>query len=222
MNDSIKFDSFQARQNIKNGAAVVLASARVAVEAIKESETAKKICAGILAALVLILTALVSFRVAQAKEQAKFEAWQERFVNDYLSQREAEERGMPIDPREELRKSEITAIAQFIRGVKRFNYSLDDFITAVWGMDARTRNPAYPGTLIEVIQQPGQWLGYSSDTEVTKEDYATAEKVWNAVYSADHPEVSSDFVYASFEAEGITLRDTWEISTRTHFWRWEG
>lgn len=222
MNDSIKFDSFQARQNIKNGAAVVLASARVAVEAIKESETAKKICAGILAALALILTALVSFRVAESKEQVKYEAWKERFVNDYLSQREAEERGMPIDPREELRKSEITCIAQFIRGVKRFNYSLDDFITAVWGMDARTRNPAYPGTLIEVIQQPGQWLGYSSETEVTKEDYATAEKVWNTVYSADHPEVSSDFVYASFEAEGITLRDTWEISTRTHFWRWEG
>lgn len=222
MNDSIKFNGFQAREHIKSGAVALLASARVAVEAIKASETAKRICAGILAVLVLILTALVSFRVAQAKEQQKFEAWQERFVNDYLSQQEAEMRGMPIDPREELRKSEITAIAQFIRGVKRFNYSIDDFITAVWGMDARTRNPAYPGTLIEVIQQPGQWLGYSSDTEVTKEDYATAEKVWNAVYSADHPEVSSDFVYASFEPEGVTLRDTWEISTRTHFWRWEG
>lgn len=222
MNDSIKFDSFQARENIKNGAAVVLASARVAVEAIKESGTAKKVCAGILAALVLILTALVSFRVAEAREAAKYEAWKERFVNDYISQREAEERGMPIDPREELKKQEITAIAQFIQGVKRFNYSFGDFVTAAWGMDARTRNPSYPDTLIEVIQQPKQWLGYSSDTEVTKENYATAEKVWNAVHSADHPEVSSDFVYASFEAEGITLRDTWEISTRTHFWRWEG
>lgn len=222
MNDSIKFDSFQARENIKNGAAVVLASARVAVEAIKESGTAKKVCAGILAALVLILTALVSFRVAEAREAAKYEAWKERFVNDYISQREAEERGMPIDPREELKKQEITAIAQFIQGVKRFNYSFGDFVTAAWGMDARTRNPSYPDTLIEVIQQPKQWLGYSSDTEVTKENYATAEKVWNTVHGADHPEVSSDFVYASFEAEGITLRDTWEISTRTHFWRWEG
>lgn len=222
MNDSIKFLSFQAKEEIKSGAVAILASVRVAVEAIKESETAKKVCAGILAALVLILTALVSFRVAESREAAKYEAWKERFVNDYISQREAEERGMPIDPREELRKSEITAIAQFIRGVRRFNYSTNDFITAVWGMDARKRNPAYPGTLIEVIQQPGQWLGYSSDTEVTKEDYATAEKVWNSVFNADHPEVSSDFVYASFEAEGITLRDTWEISTRTHFWRWEG
>lgn len=222
MNDSIKFNGLQARENIKSGAFAVLAAARVAVEAIKESETAKKVCAGILAALVLILTALVSFRVAESREAAKYEAWKERFVNDYISQREAEERGMPIDPKEELKKQEITAVAQFIQGVKRFNYSFNDFVTAAWGMDARTRNPAYPDTLIEVIQQPKQWLGYNPEAVVTKDEYSTAERVWNVIHSADHPEVSSDFVYASFEAEGITLRDTWEISTRTHFWRWEG
>lgn len=35
----------------------------------------------------------------------------------------------------------------------------------------------------------------------------------------EHPPISSDFVYASFERAGISLMDTWEIGTRTKFWR---
>lgn len=217
--NNMKINFLQASQKM---AVSIMAGIRIEYERIKKSERAKTICAGILAALVLVLTALVSFRVAEAKEQVKYAAWRERFANDYISQQEAAERGMPIDPREELKKQEITVIAQFIQGLKRFNYSFEDYVTAAWGMDARTRNPGYPSTLVEVIQQPKQWLGYNPDAVVTKDEYATAERVWDVIHSADHPEVSADFVYASFEAEGITLRDTWEISTRTHFWRWEG
>lgn len=211
---------FQA-QNLWALILAALAGIRVQVERIKSSPTAKKVCAGILAALVLILNSLISFRIAQRDAQRSFEAWQERFVNDYLTQQEAAAIGIPPDPKEELKKQEINALAQFIQGVKMFNYSFEDFVTAAWCMDARTRNPAYPETLVEVIQQPKQWLGYNPEAIVTKDEYATATRVWDVIKGADHPEVSSDFVYASFERDGITLRDTWEISTKTHFYRWE-
>lgn len=222
MNDSIKFNSYQAREHIKNGAAVVLASARVAVEAIKESKTAKKVCAGILAVLVLILTALVSFRVAQAKEQKKFEAWQERFVNDYLSQQEAERRGLPPDPKVELRKQEATAFAKLMSGLKLYGYGADDFRTLAQGVACRVANPGYPNTIVEVIEQPKQWPGYTDTNEVTQKDFDLAMKILAELDAQEHPPISSDYVYASFERDGISLRDTWDISTRTHFWRWEG
>lgn len=198
-----------------------LAAARVGFERARQSKTARAIGWAVLAALVLVLTALISFRAAQAQQERRFEEWQERFVNDYLAQQEAARIGIPPDPKEELKKQEITALAQFIQGVKMFNYSFEDFVTAAWCMDARTRNPAYPETLVEVIQQPKQWLGYNPEAIVTKDEYATATRVWDVIRGADHPEVSSDFVYASFERDGITLRDTWEISTKTHFWRYE-
>ena len=210
---------FQA-QNLWCLILAVFAGIRVQVERIKASPTAKKACAGILAVLVLVLNSLISFRIAQRDAQRSFEAWQERFVNDYLTQQEAARIGIPPDPKEELRKQEITALAQFIQGCKMFDYSFEDFVTAAWCMDARTRNPAYPETLVEVIQQPKQWLGYNPEAIVTKDEYATATRVWDVIRGADHPEVSSDFVYASFERDGITLRDTWEISTKTHFYRW--
>jgi hypothetical protein len=220
MNDSIKFNSYQAREHIKNGAAVVLASARVAVEAIKESKTAKKVCAGILAVLVLILTALVSFRVAQAKEQKKFEAWQERFVNDYLSQQEAERRGLPPDPREELRAQQATVFAKLMDGLKLYGFSLDDYRTLAQCVACRVNNPAYPDTFVDVVQQPGQWPGYSDNNEVTQKSYKTALQILAELDAQEHPPITSDFVFASFEKDGITLRNTWEISTKTHFWRY--
>lgn len=215
--DTILFENWQ--EFPKKTAVSFLAGLRVGFERIRASETGKKVCGGILACLFLILWTLVTFRIAQKQQDARFEAWCERFANDYISMQEAAEMGFPPDPKEELKKQEITALAQFIQGVKRFNYSFDDFVTAAWCMDARTRNPLYPDTLIEVIQQPKQWIGYNSEAVVTKDEYRTAERVWDVIRGADHPEVSSDFVFASFEREGITLRDTWEISTKTHFWR---
>lgn len=218
--DTILFENWQ--EFPKKTAVSFLAGLRVGFERIRASETGKKVCGGILACLFLILWTLVTFRVAQKQQDARFEAWCERFVNDYISMQEAAEMGFPPDPKEELKKQEITALAQFIQAVKRFNFSFDDFVTAAWGMDARTRNPAYPNTLLEVIQQPRQWPGYSEDIIPTKEEYETATRVWDVLNGAEHPEVSSDFVFASFEPEGITLRDTWEISTKTHFWKWRG
>lgn len=218
--DTILFENWQ--EFPKKTAVSFLAGLRVGFERMRGSKRARIVCWVILAALALTLWTLVTFRIAQKQQDARFEAWCERFVNDYISMQEAAEMGFPPDPKEELKKQEITALAQFIQGVKRFNYSFDDFVTAAWCMDARTRNPLYPDTLIEVIQQPKQWIGYNSEAVVTKDEYRTAERVWDVIRGADHPEVSSDFVFASFEAEGITLRDTWEISTKTHFWRYEG
>ena len=218
MHDSIKFADWQGLE-LKNGVLAVLAGARIAYEDARRSKTARAAGALVLAALVITLWTLVTFRVAQAQQERKFEAWQARFAEDYISQREAEERGMPVDPRVELQKQETTAFARLMSGLKLYDYSTDDYRTLAQGIACRVASPDYPDTIVEVIEQPRQWPGYSADNEVTEKDYQTAALILAEIGSAEHPAVSNSFVYASFEREGITLRDTWEISTRTHFWR---
>jgi spore germination cell wall hydrolase CwlJ-like protein len=219
MNNTIKFANWQAPE-IKNGFFSVMAGVRLVFENARRHRAARIAGWMLIAALVMTLEWIIAARVEQGKAQALYTERVEQFKADYLDQQDAARRGMPIDPKEEQKKAEITALAQFIQAVKRFNFSFDDYVTAAWGMDARTRNPAYPNTLLEVIQQPRQWPGYSEDIIPTKEEYSTATRVWDVLNGAEHPEVSSDFVFASFESEGITLRDTWEISTKTHFWKW--
>lgn len=196
-----------------------MAGIRVQTERIKASQTAKKVCAGILAALVLVLNSLISFRIAQRDAQISFESWQERFVNDYMSMQEAAERGMPPDPKEELRGQQATAFARLMSGLKLFGYGADDFRTLAQCIASRVANPAYPNTIVEVIEQPKQWVGYSDTNEVTQKDYALAMQILGEIEAQEHPIISQDYVYASFEKDGITLRDTWDINTRTHFWR---
>lgn len=210
---------FQA-QNFWYLILTLMAAIRIQIERIKTSPKAKKVCAGILAALVLILNSLISFRIAQRDAQISFEAWQERFVNDYVSMQEAAERGMPPDPKEELRGQQATAFARLMSGLKLFGYGVDDYRTLAQCIACRVANPAYPNTIVEVIEQPKQWVGYSENNEVTQKDYTLAMKILGEIEAQEHPAISQDYVYASFEKDGITLRDTWDIGTRTHFWRY--
>jgi len=221
MNNNIKFANWQASE-IKNGFFSVMAGARLAFESARRNRSARAIGWAILAALVLMLTALISFRVAQAQQEKRFEAWQERFVNDYLSQQEAAAIGMPPDPREELKKQEATAFAKLMSGLKLFGYGADDYRTLAQCIACRVANPAYPSTIVEVIEQPKQWVGYSENNEVTQKDYTLALQILAEIAAQEHPAISQDYVFASFERDGITLRDTWDITTRTHFWKWGG
>lgn len=212
---------FQA-QNLWALILAALAGIRVQVERIKASPTAKKVCAGILAVLVLVLNSLISFRIAQRDAQRSFEAWQTRYVNDFLSQQEAAERGMPPDPKEELRGQQATAFARLMSGLKLFGYGADDYRTLAQCIACRVANPAYPDSIVAVIEQPKQWVGYSESNEVTQKDFTLAMQILGEIEAQEHPVISQDYVYASFERDGITLRDTWDIGTKTHFWKWEG
>lgn len=214
--NTIEFEILQAPTKVAISA---LAGLRVGFEKIRASETGKKVCCGVLAALFLILWTVVTFRVAQRDAQTRFEAWQTRFVNDYMSMQEAKEIGLPPDPKEELRKQEATAFAKLMSGLKLYGYGADDYKTLAQGLYCRKANPAYPDTLVEVIEQPKQWPGYSDNNEVTQKDYNLALQILAEMDAQEHPAISSDYVYASFERDGITLRDTWEIGTRTKFWR---
>lgn len=174
----------------------------------------------VLLALGIILYTIIIARAADARAAKKYEAWQERYVSDYLTQQEAARVGIPPDPKDELRKQEATAFAKIMSGLKLYGYGADQYRTLAQGIACRAANPAYPDTIVEVIEQPGQWPGYSDSNEVTQQNYTLALQILAEIEAQEHPAISQDFVYASFERDGITLRDTWDVTTRSHFWRY--
>ena len=220
MNNNIKFANWQASE-IKNGFFSVMAGARLAFESARRHRAARAIGWAILAALSLILTALISFRVAQAQQQRRFEEWQERFVNEYLAQQEAAEIGFPPDPKEELEKQENMEFAKLCAGLWRYQYGYGPLRTLGELVKLRVMNPTKPNTIVEVIQEPGQWPGYSPDNEVTAEGYRQAAQIMDEVRAEEFPLCGSDMILASFGKDKIVLRNSMEYGPNTETW-WYG
>lgn len=197
-----------------------LAAARVGFERARQSKTARAIGWAVLAALVLVLTALISFRAAQVQQERRFEEWQERFVNDYLAQQEAARIGIPPDPKEELKKQENMEFAKLCAGLWRYQYGYAQFRTLGELVKLRVMNPTKPGTIVEVIQEPGQWPGYSPDNEVTADGYKMAERIMNEIRTEELPRCGSDMIIAAFNKDKIVLRNSMEYGPDTETWWW--
>lgn len=100
----------------------------------------------------IILYTIIIARAAQAKEAKKYEAWKVRYVNEYLDQREAAERGMPVDPYEAALDAEAKDLARVLYGVK--DNSTDDLRTLCWCVFNRVDSAEYADSISEVVAQP--------------------------------------------------------------------
>lgn len=145
-----------------------LAALRVQAERIKASRRAQVVCWVILAALGLTLWTLVTFRIAQKNADAKVTERTERFINEYLSQQEAAERGFPPDPRAMLKEQEIAIIAKVLYGVK--GNSEKDLHTYCWSLfnrvDIKTGEFSKIDSIAAAVEKPGQFMGYSENNPI--------------------------------------------------------
>ena len=109
-------------------------------------------------------------------------------------------------------------IAKVIYGYCK-NHAVTDKRAVVWCILNRVEHYAHPDTVAEVCEQPKQWMGYSNDNPVLTENYdlALAElKIW---HNDGHRPISNDYIYLSWSSKEIVLRDTFEESDNTHYWR---
>lgn len=217
--NSIKFFNWQAGE-VKSGILAVLAGFQIAAEDFKRSRAARIACWVILAVLGLTLWTLVTFRVAQRDAERNYETWRERYVNDFVSQQEAAQRGMPIDPIQVRKETQIKMLAQVLYGVK--DNSEQDLRTMCWCVFNRVDSPDYPNTLEEVIAQPKQWMRYSENNAVLDSLYKIAEQELNAWENGKTRPITSDFVYMDWTPTQITLRNQWEYGRGTGTWRYTG
>lgn len=109
-------------------------------------------------------------------------------------------------------------IAKVIYGTAR-NHVDSDKKAVVWCILNRVEHYSHPDTIIEVCEQPKQWMGYSSDNPVLTENYNLALAELKTWYNDGHRPMSSDYIYLSWSSKEIILRDTFEENKNTHYWR---
>lgn len=165
---------------------------------------------------VILYTVLIA-RAAQAKAAKSFEAWQARYVTEFLDQRDAAAAGMPVDPYEATLQAESEDLARVLYGVK--DNSTDDLRTLCWCVFNRVDSPEFANSIAEVVAQDKQWMGYASDNPVLESLYKLArEELLKWREGAVRP-CGTDYVYMQWSPTEIVLRNTWVNSSMTRYWR---
>lgn len=109
-------------------------------------------------------------------------------------------------------------IAKVIYGTAR-NHVSSDQKAVVWCILNRVEHYAHPNTIAEVCEQPKQWMGYSSDNPVLSDIYDLALEELKIWYSGGHRPMNNSYIYLTWSSKEILLRDTFEESKNTNYWR---
>lgn len=89
---------------------------------------------------------------------------------------------------------------------------------------ARVMNKTYPGTMQEVVAQPNQWMFYDAGNKFSTHDREIAERILRAYYDDGiiPNGLTEDFVYGSWSEADYVLRNTWDFTSATRTWRYQG
>lgn len=115
-------------------------------------------------------------------------------------------------------ETEAEYIAKVIYGTA-LNHADSDKRAVIWCILNRVEHHSHPNSVIEVCEQPKQWMGYSSENPVLTDIYelALAElKIW---YNNGHRPMSNEYIYLSWSSSEIVLRNSFEENKNTRYWR---
>ena len=179
--------------------------------------------------IVLLISSIVCGVQSNTKKVAV--AYAESAVADYQAEQQA-----IADQRElERKKAEqseailehqiVTKMARVYqcadKFVDKYGYSERDFKTLGRCMFNRVENPAYPDDIIEVIDQPNQWVGYESSmtfTPMTKY-YEMAQRHYREFKAETTKPISNDYLWAEYTQKGIFLKYQYEAGPYDTRWR---
>lgn len=120
------------------------------------------------------------------------------------------------------RKAEATRLAQLFEAAREFNFDHADLITYGLCVYNRMSHPEFGGTFDDILNQPGQWLGYNSEKsyQVISDYYKTAEKVVDIYYNADTRPISQRYAWIEIIDGQLYLKDSFTNTPTTHYWRY--
>lgn len=218
MNKDITKDWSLQLGELKNGALALLAGARVLFEGARRNRRAVMASRIILGVLCLTLWTVVTFRVAQRDAERSFDAFRERFVGDFLAQQEAAERGMPVDPIEELRAQEERTVAQILYGVR--DNSEKDLRTYCWcifnRIDIKAGEFAHVESIQDAAGKAGQWMRYSEDNPVLDRLLKIAQEEIAIWRSGKSRPCDVDYTFAYWTPDRIVLLKS--MNDLIHVW----
>lgn len=162
--------------------------------------------------LICVITGTIVKRNVTADLTLKFEAEMEDYKNAEMGKRIV----TGNDSKTAALREDAKLIAKVLYGVRSNNEK--DLRTLVWCVLNRVDNKSYPSTVAEVVNQDRQWMGYSEDNPVLNDLFNLAYGELEIWYGGIRP-CSPDFVFMNWTQSEITLRDTFEFSSKTHNWK---
>lgn len=172
------------------------------------------------------LSVLVGCRAQAHKDQVMYETKYETQIAELIEHYETElaavvnkaEAGIYVSSRLPVEhEDEATVLAKLLYGYR--NNSAEDLSLACWCVFNRVENPRYPSTVEAVVTQPQQWMGFSEDNPVLEDLYVLAHHELSRWYGQDVRPMSNEYLYMTWSPDEIVLRDSFEETKRTHYWR---
>lgn len=94
-------------------------------------------------------------------------------------------------------------------------------LSMLWNILMRVDSPYYPDTVKEVVEQPNQWMFYSDSNPKRNDDVNLAIEQLRFWHEGRYPSnLSSSYVYGEWSEHDYVLRDTWDKSSKTNYWRY--
>ena len=182
----------------------------------------RKVGRVILYILLCILIAIVASARQSHKDKIKYETL---MANELAAVSEAHELELAEVRRQyeyggdaDMIEREAECIAKVLYGTAR-NHSSDGQRAVIWCILNRVEHTSYPDTVIEVCEQPQQWMGYDASNPVREELYNISLETLKSWYNQEHRPMSADYIFMSWSSNEIVLRDTFEEKPGTHYWR---
>lgn len=111
-------------------------------------------------------------------------------------------------------------VAQWIDCLdERYNMTDEAKALACWVVFNRVDSSNYPDNVDEVLWQPGQFCEYSDSEAPTEENMVIATNQVSRWKNGDIRPVPSRAVFITVSNEGVELRDSFEESRNTGYWR---
>lgn len=175
-------------------------------------------------ATLLLWTGCVAFvagRRVRAKTEerlsAQYAAEYEAKLRAYIDEQEAMRRAVGDESMQAQMEREADAIARAVGPMKTRNMKL----TMCWNILARVDSPFYPDTVEDVVNQPQQWMFYDAGNPIRDDDRELVLEQIKLWHEGRYPaKFTNAFVYAEWSSNDYQLRDTWEKTSRTEYWRY--
>lgn len=152
----------------------------------------------------------------RAEMAAEYDAKLEAYKAEQAAEAQAQYFLSGDASREAAINQEADAIARAIGPMKTRRMKL----TMLWNILARVDNKAYPDSVADVIGQPDQWMFYDPKNPIHDDDRALALEQLELWHDGRYPSgLTTNHVYGEWSANDYVLRNTWEKSSKTDYWR---
>jgi hypothetical protein len=165
----------------------------------------------------LIASGITKARVTNALTQ-KYDIEYETRINKYIADLEAA--NTPTE--DEYLQRQIRMEADYLARVIGTMSTKQMKLSMLWNILMRVDSPYYPNTVKEVIEQPDQWMFYNESNPIRQNDVSLAIEQLKLWHDGRYPSnLSSSYVYGEWSEHDYVLRDTWDKSSKTNYWRYQ-